>query len=147
MFFQTARPVNSRTAPLMILFIAGMLLSASGCSSNAASSTATATPTAAPPTARATEDHSGHQHATESASTATASAPDTPHYFADPEKAKPYPKTLDPKNFQDPAVRAAYAVAQRIPDVLVQQPCYCYCDQGFGHGSLLHCHIDDHSAG
>ncbi len=69
-----------------------------------------------------------------------------PAYFKTAEAAKPYPKTLAPETFQHPAQVKAYAVARRIPGVLAQQPCYCHCDK-MGHGSLLHCHIDSHSAG
>lgn len=69
-----------------------------------------------------------------------------PAYFKTAEAAKPYPKTLPPETFQHPAQVKAYAVARQIPGVLAQQPCYCHCDK-MGHGSLLHCHIDSHSAG
>jgi hypothetical protein len=72
--------------------------------------------------------------------------PDVPHYYENPDDAKPFPATLDPSQFADPAVKQAYAVARRIPEVLAAQPCYCYCHENFGHGSLLHCHVDDHSA-
>ena len=77
---------------------------------------------------------------------ATEIAQNIPHYFDDPEKAKPFPKTLDPNSMNAPAAKLAYATARRIPEVLAQQPCYCYCDRGFGHGSLLGCHVDNHSA-
>lgn len=69
-----------------------------------------------------------------------------PAYFKTAEAAKPYPKTLAPETFQHPAQIKAYAIARQIPGVLAQQPCYCHCDKT-GHGSLLHCHIDSHSAG
>jgi hypothetical protein len=69
-----------------------------------------------------------------------------PAYFKSAEAAKPYPKTLAPETFQHPAQVKSYAAARRIPGVLAQQPCYCHCDR-MGHGSLLHCHIDSHSAG
>jgi hypothetical protein len=53
--------------------------------------------------------------------------------------------TLDPNLFAG-KTRQAYQVAQEIPDTLAQLPCYCYCDQGFGHKSLHSCYEDDHSA-
>ena len=56
------------------------------------------------------------------------------------------PKTLPPEQFSSASVQAAYRIAQNYPDVLAQQPCYCYCDAGLGHKSLLDCHIDTHSA-
>jgi hypothetical protein len=45
-----------------------------------------------------------------------------------------------------PAVERAYQIAARIPEVLAEQPCYCWCDK-FGHGSLLDCFATDHGAG
>ncbi len=77
---------------------------------------------------------------------ATEIAQKIPHYFDNPDEAKPFPKTLDPDTMKSAAAKQAYAAARRIPEVLAQQPCYCFCDKGFGHGSLLHCHIDNHSA-
>jgi hypothetical protein len=43
-------------------------------------------------------------------------------------------------------VRAAYALAAKVKPVLYQQPCYCRCDIGLGHRSLLDCFRDDHAA-
>jgi hypothetical protein len=84
-------------------------------------------------------------HAAGSAPQAKAT-PRVPDHFLNPTEAKPFPVTLDPKQFSTPSVVKAYQLAKDIPEVLAQQPCYCYCDAGFGHKSLLHCHIDDHSA-
>jgi hypothetical protein len=78
---------------------------------------------------------------------AAASTPRIPAYHADPDKARPFPATLDPALFSASYAKRAYQIAKDIPEVLAQQPCYCYCDSGFGHDSLLECHIDDHSAG
>lgn len=80
------------------------------------------------------------------ASVMTDPTPRVPHFHASTEAAKPFPKTLPPEQFHDPGAVRAYTIAQRIPDVLSQQPCYCYCDQGLGHKSLLDCHADTHSA-
>lgn len=88
---------------------------------------------------------SSHGHNSSDAAP-TEVAQNIPHYFDDPEQAKPFPKTLDPEKMKSAAAKQAYAAARRIPEVLAQQPCYCFCDKGFGHGSLLHCHIDNHSA-
>lgn len=106
-----------------------------GCSQGAANVSAPAT------TAVASSSHDSH-----ATPATTEVAQNIPHYFEDPEKAKPFPKTLDPEKMKTPAAKQAYAIARRIPEVLAQQPCYCFCDKGFGHGSLLHCHIDNHSA-
>jgi hypothetical protein len=69
-----------------------------------------------------------------------------PPYHLSAEAAKPYPRTLPPTLFAIPPVARAYEIAQRIPGVLAQQPCYCWCDK-FGHGSLLDCYASDHGAG
>ncbi len=79
------------------------------------------------------------------------SAPDTedrvPPYHSDLEFARPFPETLSPEKFADyPIVEHAYRVAGNIPEVLAQQPCYCYCDVR-GHGSLLDCYATDHGGG
>jgi uncharacterized protein with PCYCGC motif len=39
----------------------------------------------------------------------------------------------------------AYELASRIPTVLHQQPCYCYCDR-MGHNSLHSCFENTHGA-
>lgn len=39
----------------------------------------------------------------------------------------------------------AYELAAKIPNVLHQQPCYCYCDR-MGHNSLHSCFEDRHGA-
>ncbi len=96
------------------------------------------------------EAHKGHDGSVKlemPSPEAVAGNQKVPHFHETAAEAQPFPKTLDPAEFSDPAIKRAYQVARRIPDVLAQQPCYCYCDQGFGHGSLLDCHIDDHSAG
>ena len=68
-----------------------------------------------------------------------------PPFHASAAAARPFPKTLPPEKFSEAAVVQAYRVAQEIPAVLAQQPCYCYCDS-FGHGSLLDCYATDHGA-
>ena len=69
-----------------------------------------------------------------------------PPFHEDPNTAKPFPETLSPSLFHTPAVARAYQVAGEIPEVLAQQPCYCYCD-GYGHGSLLDCYASYHGSG
>jgi hypothetical protein len=98
--------------------------------------------TANPEASQVAASHGSHV----AEATGTEVAQKIPHYFEDPEEAKPFPKTLDPDTMKSAAAKQAYAAARRIPEVLAQQPCYCFCDKGFGHGSLLHCHIDNHSA-
>jgi hypothetical protein len=69
-----------------------------------------------------------------------------PPFHEDVNEATPFPETLSPSLFDNPVISQAYQVAGEIPEVLVQQPCYCFC-QGHGHGSLLDCYTDYHGAG
>jgi len=46
---------------------------------------------------------------------------------------------------QYPYQTHAYELAAKIPAVLHQQPCYCYCDR-MGHNSLHSCYEDTHGA-
>jgi hypothetical protein len=61
-----------------------------------------------------------------------------PLYYDSVEQAKPFPKTLQPSAFRDPKVAGAYEIANRIPEILVQQPSYCLLAQRHHH-SLLDC--------
>ena len=90
-----------------------------------------------------TDAHAGHSAA---ASPQAKATPRIPDHFASAEAAKPLTPTLDPKQFSVPYIAKSYQLAKEIPEVLAQQPCYCYCDTGFGHKSLLDCHKDNHSA-
>src|SRR5712692_1711445 len=57
------------------------------------------------------------------------------------------PVTLSPRQFTDPVVQNAYAIAGRMKKTLYQQPCYCYCGRSQGHGSLLDCFVSKHGSG
>ena len=46
---------------------------------------------------------------------------------------------------QYPYQTHAYELASRIPTVIHQQPCYCYCDR-MGHNSLHSCFENTHGA-
>jgi len=46
-----------------------------------------------------------------------------------------------------PRAAETYAMAAEIPAVLDGIYCYCFCNQTFGHYSLLDCFRDDHGAG
>ena len=50
------------------------------------------------------------------------------------------------ENAQYPFQSHAYELAAKIPAVLHQQPCYCYCDRGMGHKSLHSCFEGTHGA-
>ena len=53
--------------------------------------------------------------------------------------------TLDPDRFSG-LTRDAYRAVKQIPLTIAQLPCYCHCDEGFGHKSLYSCFEDDHAA-
>src|SRR5688572_6908725 len=53
--------------------------------------------------------------------------------------------TLPPAQFSG-KVRSAYQVVAEIPKTIAQLPCYCHCDETFGHKSLHTCFVDDHAA-
>jgi hypothetical protein len=53
--------------------------------------------------------------------------------------------TLSPDTFSGP-VRDAYRAVREIPVTIAQLPCYCHCDQGFGHKSLYSCFESDHAS-
>jgi hypothetical protein len=55
------------------------------------------------------------------------------------------PPTLAPAEFVG-KTREAYQAAKEIPRTLAQLPCYCECDQAYGHKSLQTCFVDDHAS-
>lgn len=77
---------------------------------------------------------------------AAPSAERIPHFHARLEDALPLPKILPASQFRIPVVARAYRIAAQIPEVLAQQPCYCWCDK-IGHGSLVDCFATEHGAG
>ena len=68
-----------------------------------------------------------------------------PPYSVSIDQTKPLPKTLPPSEFSDPRITGAYAIAKRIPEVLVQQPSYCLLVRRHHH-SLLECFITNDAA-
>lgn len=67
-----------------------------------------------------------------------------------PAKGKKLPPIIGPDqlwgpNAQSPFQTKAYVLASKIPAVLHQQPCYCYCDR-MGHNSLHSCFENTHGA-
>lgn len=49
-------------------------------------------------------------------------------------------------NAQFPYQTHAYELAAKIPKIVYQQPCYCYCDRSMGHKSLHSCFSSTHGA-
>ena len=77
-------------------------------------------------------------------------ATDTPAYNS-AAPARPLPAILSGQqlsgpNFTHPYQMTAYKMAERIPAVLHQQPCYCHCDRVMGHNSLHSCFEGLHGA-
>jgi hypothetical protein len=73
------------------------------------------------------------------------------YHSAPPQKGATLPPILGKEqlwgeNAQYPFQSHAYELAAKIPAVLYQQPCYCYCDRGMGHGSLHSCFAGTHGA-
>jgi len=70
---------------------------------------------------------------------------------APPPKSKKLPPILPKENLwaenaQFAYQTHAYELAAKIPNVIHQQPCYCYCDRGMGHNSLHSCFEGTHGA-
>jgi hypothetical protein len=70
---------------------------------------------------------------------------------APPAKGEKLPRILGKEdlwggNAEYPFQTHAYELASKIPAVLHQQPCYCYCDRGMGHNSLRSCFEGTHGA-
>jgi uncharacterized protein with PCYCGC motif len=84
-------------------------------------------------TPAATQSVSGHSH--------TARVP----AYQNAAQLNELAPTLPPAQFVGKA-RTAYQVAKEIPQMLAQLPCYCECDQAFGHKSLQSCFVDDHAS-
>ena len=78
-----------------------------------------------------------HEHS------ATATA--VPAHFEVPPSKSLLGPTLNPDTFAGP-VRDAYRAVREIPVTIAQLPCYCHCDQGFGHKSLYSCFESDHAS-
>jgi hypothetical protein len=87
-------------------------------------------------TAGAADPHEGHSHG----------APGrVPRFAATAADFKNLPPVLPASQFTG-LTRMAYAAVKEIPQTIAQLPCYCHCDEGFGHKSLQTCFVDDHAA-
>jgi Protein of unknown function with PCYCGC motif len=78
---------------------------------------------------------------------------DVPAYHSrPPKKSAQLPPILSGAQLTGPGFRHAfqvhgYKLASRIPSLLYQLPCYCYCDRGMlGHTSLRSCFESNHAA-
>jgi hypothetical protein len=149
----------------VLLFAASILLQACGGASSertASSSQSTATPARSESSSSpqqqtpATVSQTAHDTAaSETATTATQEDAHDGHAHGEPGRVPRYAKTsADLKNLPPvlPAAqftgltRMAYAAVKEIPQTIAQLPCYCHCDEGFGHKSLQTCFTDEHAA-
>ncbi|HYG12065.1 MAG TPA: CYCXC family (seleno)protein [Pyrinomonadaceae bacterium] len=88
-------------------------------------------------TAPAADDaHHGHSHGEPGR---------VPRFAATAADLKNLPPVLPASQFTG-MTRMAYAAVKEIPETIAQLPCYCHCDEGFGHKSLQTCFVDDHAA-
>src|SRR5215472_963877 len=53
---------------------------------------------------------------------------------------------LDQMDLKYDFQRRAYQAAAKVPGVLHQLPCYCFCDRSAGHQSLHSCFEGDHGS-
>lgn len=142
-----------------LLFAAATLLQACGGASSeqAASSQKKATPTPARSEAAAAEQQNSTTAVAQSAHETAAAKPDSheghshgapgrvPRYAQSSADLKNLPPVLPASQFKG-KTQMAYVAAKEIPQTLAQLPCYCHCDEGFGHKSLQTCFTDDHAS-
>jgi hypothetical protein len=65
--------------------------------------------------------------------------------FQSPSQIDQLEPTLAPAQFIG-KTRQAYQAAKEIPQTLAQLPCYCECDEAFGHKGLQSCFVDNHAS-
>lgn len=58
---------------------------------------------------------------------------------------EPLSPILSPDKVSGTLNKNAYSIASKIPSILYQQPCFCYCDRANGHKSLHDCYVSDHA--
>jgi len=88
------------------------------------------------PQAPAADSHHGHSHGEPGR---------VPAFQKTAAELRSLPATLAPQRFAG-KTRLAYQAVAAIPKTIAQLPCYCHCDEGFGHKSLHSCFVDDHAS-
>lgn len=117
----------------IVLLVAVAVLVVSSASKDQTAST----PARTTPTSQSTP---AHNHPSDASGAKTV-----PAFFQVPPSKSSLAPTLEPEKFTGPT-RDAYRAVKEIPVTIAQLPCYCHCDQGFGHKSLYSCFEDDHAA-
>jgi hypothetical protein len=74
-----------------------------------------------------------------------AEASRIPAHYETPPAASRLAPTLPSERFKG-LTRDAYKAVGEMPQTIAQLPCYCHCDEGFGHKSLQSCFVDEHAA-
>ena len=90
-------------------------------------------------TAQTSQPSTSHDHAK------SPGVKHVPAYYPQPPSRNALAPTLDPAAFTG-VTRDAYRAVRQIPVTIAQLPCFCHCDEGFGHKSLYSCFEDDHAA-
>lgn len=88
------------------------------------------------PSQPGSDAHHGHSHGEPGR---------VPAFQKSPAELRSLPATLAPQQFAG-KTRLAYQAVAQIPKTIAQLPCYCHCDEGFGHKSLHSCFVDDHAS-
>lgn len=88
---------------------------------------------------------SGNPSNLHSATHSASASPSRVPAYQSAFEAQTLQATLAPEQFMG-KTREAYKAAKEIPKTLAQLPCYCHCDQSFGHKSLHSCFEDDHAS-
>lgn len=97
------------------------------------------TPSTVTPITATQTPATNHQHLT------NTTAQTVPAHFEVPPSKSSLGATLNPESFTG-ITREAYRAVKEIPVTIAQLPCYCHCDQGFGHKSLYSCFENDHAS-
>lgn len=119
----------------LVVVLFALFLVAS-CSNDQQSVAVKPTPVASQPSPRAQEQIHMHEYAAKGR---------VPAHFTIAPEVRTLPPTLSPELFTG-NTKQAYRIAKEIPQTLAQLPCYCHCDRGHGHKSLLSCFEDEHGA-
>jgi len=118
---------------IMLLIVAAVLIV------NSAGPDRSSRTTPIPSNGATTQTPKPHDHS------ASSTAKRVPAYFAQAPSRSSLGPTLEPERFTG-LTRDAYRAVKQIPTTIAQLPCYCHCDEGFGHKSLYSCYEDDHAS-
>lgn len=68
-----------------------------------------------------------------------------PAFYETPPAVSSLAPVLPPEQFTG-KTREAYQAVKEIPQTIAQMPCYCNCDESFGHKSLHSCFEGTHAS-